>query len=130
MQASPRRAAGHAGQGLRSKVYGGADQRQYRSGYEDRELILAVALLLGSSMGRLGQVPAIRALDERQLLEGTGGIVPGEGEVDRCSVMNSADFHQRFPGAAEICSMLGQDLGGGSISPGGIRYIAVQPRHS
>ena len=47
-------------------------------------------------------VPTVLALDERQMFERTGGIFPGEAEVDPFAVMHRPNLGRRMARAAEI----------------------------
>src|SRR5206468_12464650 len=73
-------------------------------------------------------VPTILTLDERQMLERTGGIFPREAEVDPLAVMHRPNLDSRVALAAEIAAEAGEHDGRPGQPPRRIGRIAVEDR--
>jgi len=66
------------------------DDRQL--GEQHRQLVLVVGALVAPIVEIMQDVPAVVALDQRKVLEGSRGVIPHEAEIHPLPVVHRADL--------------------------------------
>ena len=74
------------------------------------------------------QVPAVGFLDQGQVLQRAGGILPGEQKIRPGAVMHRAYFDPGFSLAVEIAALAGHQGKRRDVSPRPIGGVAVEDR--
>ena len=71
-------------------------------------------------------VPSVDFLDQRQVLERSGRIRPGEQEISPCAVVHRANLDSGFAGAVEIATLAGHQRKRRDVAPGPVGGVAVE----
>src|SRR5215831_13897358 len=84
-----------------------ACENHVRGGQQNGELVLVVGMLVADLVSVVQEMPAVHLLDQWQLPQRSGRVIPGKQEVDLLAVMNRSDLDRRLPRAVEISAPAG-----------------------
>ncbi len=129
MQSAAAHGGRRAGHRLRSGMKGSAaGQRDIGGGQQHRKLVFVVLMLVAELKAGMKQVPSVGFLDERQVLQRTRRILPGEEEIRIGAVVHRADLDSGFALAVEISAFAGQQRKRLDVTPCPIGRVAVEDR--
>ena len=129
MQSAAAHGGRRAGDRLRPWMKGSAaGQRDIRGGQQHRKLVFVVLMLVAELKAGMKQVPSVGFLDQRQVLQRTRRILPGEEEIRIGAVVHRADLDPGFSLAVEISAFSGQQRERLDAAPGPIGRVAVEDR--
>ncbi len=75
------------------------------------------------------ELPAIHRLEQRQLFQRTGRIIPTKEKIDRLTIVNCANLDQGFAAAIEIAAMPCQYVNRARCPPNRVRCVSIDERN-
>ena len=95
-------------------------------GQQHRKFVLIVIVLVAGLVAIVKQAPSVGLLDQRQMLQRTRRILPGEQEISPGAVVYGANVDSRFTFVVKIPALACHQGERPDVSPGAIGCVAVE----